>query len=66
MSLQVIPDNHEVIQFKDDELDDNAVMKMIHKQRRRRGSIPGPPPNAAQKVGTQYHLMLSQTPGNIP
>lgn len=53
MSLQVIPDNHEVIHFKDDDMDDNAVMKMIQKQRRRRGSLPGPPPNLGQnsKVG---------------
>lgn len=53
MSLQVIPDNHEVIQFKDDEMDETAVMKMIQKQRKRRGSLPGPQPYAGQnpKVG---------------
>lgn len=56
MSLQVIPDNHEVIHFKDDDMDDNAVMKMIQKQRKRRGSLPGPPPNLGQnsKVGQGY------------
>lgn len=50
MSLQVIPDNHEVIHFKDDDLDDNAVMKMIQKQRKRRGSLPGPPPHVGQNA----------------
>lgn len=56
MSLQVIPDNHEVIHFRDDDLDDNAVMKMIQKQRKRRGSLPGPPPNLGPnaKVGQGY------------
>ena len=44
-SLQVIPDGDEVTHFKDTEMAEDAVKKMIIRQRGRRGSLPSPQVN---------------------